>query len=184
MRATNELKKEHQGIELLLRVLQALSVKSSRAEQIQAEHLDGIMEFLSVFVDKCHHGKEEEYLFPALEAVGVQRESGPIGVLLLEHEQGRKLVARFKVAAKEYISGNKTGAAEFQTVINEYVSLMAQHIEKENNVIFPMADARLHSMKDKELFAAFERLEHERIGQGKHEEFHVLLHRLEREYLK
>jgi hemerythrin-like domain-containing protein len=35
------------------------------------------MEFLTVFVDKCHHGKEEEFLFPALEAAGIAREGGP-----------------------------------------------------------------------------------------------------------
>ncbi|MFZ0614060.1 MAG: hemerythrin domain-containing protein [Desulfobacterales bacterium] len=183
MKATNELRNEHQGIELMLRVLQTLADKSGRAERIQAEHLDGILEFLSIFVDKCHHGKEEEFLFPTLEAKGVRRDGGPIGVLLTEHEEGRKLVAKLKTAAARYTSGDKTAAAGFQSTISDYVTLLTQHIEKENTVLFAMADAKLDATKDKELFDAFEQLERDRIGPGKHEEFHALLNRLEHEYL-
>lgn len=183
MKATDELKNEHQGIELMLRILQAIAGKLGQGEQIGSEQLNGIMEFLSIFVDKCHHGKEEEFLFPALEAAGVPREGGPIGVLMGEHEQGRKLVARLKNAVTNYTSGDKTAAANVQVIVDEYVALLIQHIEKENNVLFAMADAKLDTAKDNELFEAFEQLEKERIGPGKHEEFHALLNRLEHEYL-
>jgi hemerythrin-like domain-containing protein len=183
MKATDELKNEHQGIELMLRILQAIAGKLGQGEQIGSGQLNGIMEFLSIFVDKCHHGKEEEFLFPALEAAGVPREGGPIGVLMGEHEQGRKLVARLKNAVTNYTSGDKTAAANVQVIVDEYVALLIQHIEKENNVLFAMADAKLDTAKDNELFEAFEQLEKERIGLGKHEEFHALLNRLEHEYL-
>jgi hemerythrin-like domain-containing protein len=103
--------------------------------------------------------------------------------MLNEHEQGRKLVAKLKNAVTSYISGDKTATANIQTVVDEYVALLTQHIEKENNVLFAMADVKLNSTKDTELFEAFEQLEKERIGSGKHEEFHELLHRLEHEYL-
>jgi len=183
MKATDELKEEHQGIDLMLKVLSAISDRSGRNERIQTEHLDGIIEFLSIFVDKCHHGKEEEFLFPALETEGVKRDGGPIGVLLNEHEQGRKLVAKLKDAMKLYTSGENKATISFQSTINEYVALLTEHIEKENNVLFVMADAKLNAAKDTELFEAFERLEKERIGPGKHEEFHELLKRLRHEYL-
>jgi hemerythrin-like domain-containing protein len=184
MKATDELKKEHQGIELMLRVLQAIADKLGQGEHIGNEHLDGIMEFLSIFVDKCHHGKEEEFLFPALEATGVPRDGGPIGVMLSEHEQGRKLVARLKNAVTSHTSGDKTATSAIRTAVDEYTALLTQHIEKENSVLFAMADAKLNTAKDNELFEAFERLEKERIGAGKHEEFHLLLNRLEHEYLR
>lgn len=178
MKATDELKKEHQGIELMLRVLQAIADKLGRGEQIGSGHLDDIMEFLSIFVDKCHHGKEQEFLFPALEAAGVTRDGGPIGVMLSQHEQGRKLVAKLKNAVTGYKSGDNADAASAQLIINEYVALLTQHIGKENTVLFPMADAKLDSNKDAELFEAVEQLERERIGVGKHDEFHALLNQL------
>ncbi|MFO7614874.1 MAG: hemerythrin domain-containing protein, partial [Bacteroidales bacterium] len=161
----------------------SIAGKLGQGEQIGSEQLNGIMEFLSIFVDKCHHGKEEEFLFPALEAAGVPRDVDLIGVMLNEHEQGRKLVAKLKDAVTRYTSGDKTAAAGFQHTTSEYVTLLTQHIEKENNVLFAMADAKLDAAKDAELFEAFEQLENERIGPGKHEEFHELLNRLKHEYL-
>lgn len=183
MRATDELKKEHEGIQLMLQVLQTVADKVTCGKRVETEHLDGILEFLAIFVDKCHHGKEEEFLFPALEAAGVPREGGPIGVMLDEHEQGRKLVARLKDAVAGYKLGGDTNASNLQPIITDYVALLTQHIAKENTVLFPTADAKLHSDQDTELFEAFEKLERDRIGVGKHDEFHALLDQLQKAYL-
>ena len=184
MKATDELKNEHQGIELMLRVLKAIARKFGQGEPIDKAQLDDIIEFLAVFVDKCHHGKEEEFLFPALEAAGVQRDGGPIGVMLSEHEQGRKLVAEIKGAVARYTSGGKSAAPDSQTAIADYVALLTQHIVKENTVLFPMADAKLTPKQDDELFEAFEKLERDRIGEGTHEAFHALLDQLQDQYLR
>jgi len=167
----------------MLRVLQAVAGRFERGDPVSSEHLQGILEFLSVFVDRCHHGKEEEFLFPALEAAGVPRDGGPIGVMLNEHEQGRKLVARLKEAAVRCTPGDRAAAPGAPPILHEYVALLTQHIAKENTVLFPMADARLDPHQDKALFEAFEKLERERIGAGKHEEFHALLERLRNEFL-
>jgi hemerythrin-like domain-containing protein len=183
MKATDELKREHQGIELMLNILQAVSTRLDQGQQVAPDHLSGIMEFLTVFVDKCHHGKEEDFLFPALEAAGVPREGGPIGVMLKEHEQGRELVARLKDALADDKSEGASTGAEIQAIVGEYMALLSQHIVKENTVLFPMADEKLDANSDIELVQAFDRLEKERIGVGKHEEFHALLHRLRDEYL-
>lgn len=184
MRATEELMMEHQGIELMLRIMNAVVDKVDQGESIQADPLDGILEFLSVFVDRCHHGKEEEFLFPALEAAGVGRDSGPIGVMLSEHEQGRTLVAELRQAVARGKSGDKGAPTALRQSVEAYTSLLTQHIAKENTVLFPMADARLNASQDGELVEAFERLERERIGVGKHEEFHALLDALQIKYLE
>lgn len=182
MKATEELKNEHHGIGIMLGVLQAVADRFEHGEDVDEKHLSGILDFLSIFVDKCHHGKEEEFLFPALENAGVPREGGPIRVMLQEHEQGRRLVARLKDALSGHGSGVLSRMEEAQVIITEYVALLSQHIDKENTVLFPMADAKLDPDKDAELFEAFERLERERIGEGKHAEFHELLHRLQVEF--
>jgi len=184
VKSTDELKKEHKGIELMLRVLKTVAGKLKSGERVNTEHIDSILEFLSIFVDKCHHGKEEEFLFPALEDAGMPREGSLIGVMLSEHEQGRRLVARLKDAVTGYRSEYNPNASNVQLIINEYVKLFTQHIAEENTVLFPMADAKLDSNKDTVIFEAFEQLERERIGVGKHEEFHALLNKLEHEYLR
>lgn len=184
MKSTEELKNEHQGIELMLRVLQAVAKRFERGEAIPAKHLDGIIEFLTVFVDRCHHGKEEEFLFPAMENAGVPNEGGPIGEMMNEHTQGRALIVRIREALARHASGEKQAAADSAAAIHQYVELLTQHIAKENTVLFPMADSKLDARRDSELFEDFERLERERIGIGKHEAFHALLDQLQETYLK
>jgi hemerythrin-like domain-containing protein len=184
MQSTTDLMKEHRGIELMLRVLGAISVRAKAGEPLDHKELDGIVEFLTVFADKCHHGKEENILFPALEALGIPRDRGPIGVMLLEHTEGRAIIKRLIAAVAEYKSGDKGAAARIASAGNDYAALLSQHIQKEDKVLYPMADARLTPEKDAELVEAFEEIERDRIGQGKHEEFHAMLHQLEKKYLK
>ncbi len=183
MKATEELRKEHQGVELMLQILQAVADRIRKGEAIPAEDFDGILSFLRVFVDRCHHGKEEEHLFPAMESAGIPRDDGPIAVMLHEHELGRGLVARLRDAVDGLQQGDRSVVPGFQAVVAEYAGLLFHHIDKENRILFPMAEARLDAAADQRLCAAFESLEEERIGMGRHEQFHALLHRLRQTYL-
>jgi hemerythrin-like domain-containing protein len=183
MKITDELKSEHEGIRIMLNVLDAVKHNFQRGQAVDTDDLAGILEFMSVFIDKCHHAKEEEFLFPALEATGMSADSGLIGEMLSEHRQGRELYDRFNSAVTRYSSGDQSAANDIRTCIDAYVALLRRHIDTENNDLFPLAEARLDAKTDSELFEAFERLETERIGAGKHDEFHVLLHRLDQAYL-
>ena len=71
MKATGQLRDEHGGIKVMLDVMERVCDTLKTTGGIDTEHFDGILEFLKVFVDKCHHGKEEELLFPALVAAGI-----------------------------------------------------------------------------------------------------------------
>lgn len=181
MKSTQELMNEHEGIQVMLGILQSVTNMIVAGDSVPKKELEGIMEFLTVFVDTCHHGKEEDFLFPALEAAGVARDGGPIGVMLHEHERGRRHVADMRNALGDFsVRGIKTDA--FRTAVEEYVSLLNQHIFKENNVLFPMAEKILSVDDDNKLYENFEKLEIERIGLGKHEEFHALMDALSKKY--
>ena len=104
-------------------------------------------------------------------------------MLIKEHEQGRELVTRLKDAVKRWRSGEKAGKGSVKNTLDDYVRLLTQHIVKENTHLFPMVEMKLDSEMDSRLFEAFEKLETERIGLGKHEKFHELLHRLRDTYL-
>ena len=182
MEPIEELKNEHRGVETMLRVIEAVSKRYGGGHEVNARDFDAILEFLTVFVDRCHHGKEEDFLFPALESAGVRRDQGPIGVLLHEHEQGRQLVAGLRDAAKGFTPGDKKAGKTIEKIALDYVDLLGSHIEKEDSVLFPMAINMLGTDKQAELSEAFANLEEDRIGSGKHEEFHQLLHRLQQVY--
>ena len=90
----------------MLNILEQVCQELETVGSLNKEHFDGILEFLRVFVDKCHHGKEEDLLFPALIAGGVPKE-GPIAVMLHEHEMGRRYVKAMSEAYATYLVADK-----------------------------------------------------------------------------
>ena len=182
MKSTDQLEAEHRGIGVMLRVLDVVAGRIEGGKTVPPADLDAILEFLSVFADRCHHGKEEEHLFPALEAAGVPREGGPIGVLLEEHRRGRALIASMTEAAAALKAGKPGAAGRFAASARDYIALLTEHIRKENEVLFRLAGARLNPRQDRAILKAFDRLEIERIGEGRHEQFHALLERLDETY--
>ena len=184
MSATQQLKDEHEGILLMLRILDKIAAKIEAQGSVDPHHLERIVEFFQVFADKCHHGKEEDLLFPELEKSGISRERGPIGLMLAEHQQGRRYVKGMADALAQYRPGDTQGPLEFAKNARDYIHLLTQHIGKENNVLFPMGDRVLSEKTQKALEEGFEKIERERIGEGTHEEFHKLLHHLQEIFLK
>jgi hemerythrin-like domain-containing protein len=182
MKATQQLRDEHEGVKIMLSILGQVCQQAETTGKLDTEHFEGILEFLKVFVDKCHHGKEEELLFPALVAVGVP-EDGPIAVMLHEHEMGRNYVRAMSTGFAGYMTGDNSSSKYVLQNAHGYISLLRDHIEKENNVLFVMADSLLPEKRQNELFEGFEKIEEDRIGVGKHEEFHGLLKKLSGIYL-
>ena len=182
MKATGQLRDEHEGVKVMLDIMEKVCEKLKKTGGIDKEHFDGILEFLKVFVDKCHHGKEEELLFPALVAAGIPKK-GPIEVMLEEHEMGRAYVRAMSQAYDEFTAGDRSSSREIMQEASNCISLLRSHIDKENNILFVMADSHLSEQKQDELFEGFEKIEEDRIGLGKHEEFHALIHKLSRIYL-
>jgi len=183
MGPTDQLKEEHQGILLMLKILEKVCVKLESQEKVDPRHLERIVEFFRVFADKCHHGKEEDLLFPEMEKAGIPKDRGPIGVMLMEHDQGRAHVRGMREAAIRYKEGDSRASVEFAKNARDYIALLTQHIDKENNILFPMGERVVSREKQRDLVEAFESLEREKIGTGTHEEFHKLLHHLQEVYL-
>ncbi|MFB3127626.1 MAG: hemerythrin domain-containing protein, partial [Candidatus Acidiferrales bacterium] len=103
--ATAILRQEHDAILRMLDVTDAIVQQLERNQRVAPETLAGVLEFFRLFADRCHHGKEEELLFPLLERKGMAHDGGPIGVMLHEHEQGRSLVRQLGEAADACSTG-------------------------------------------------------------------------------
>jgi len=155
----------------------------AKPDEINQEHFTKMLEFLKVFVDKCHHGKEEDLLLPAMIEAGVPKEKGVIKFTLLEHVEGRGYIRGMSDAFDKLKNGDRQASAKIVENGRKYIELLIKHIDKENTILFPLADKVLSQAKQVELEEEFEKLEVEKIGVGKHEEFHGLLHHLKEIYL-
>ncbi len=181
----DELKNEHQAVLTALRILEEMASKGEEVALAESmRDIEQLIEFFKFFVDQCHHGKEEKLLFPALEKIGVSREGGPIGVMLSEHDLGRLNIRSMQAALKSIRSGDNRAVDALKESVDTYVDLLRRHIEKEDNVLFPIAATQFSDEILARLQIDFERLEKEEIGPGRHEEYHAMLDRLAEKYLQ
>ncbi len=184
MKATSELMKEHDGIMLMLNIMNKIIENIQKRKELNPAHLEQVIEFLKVFADQCHHGKEEGILFPELVKKGFSQESGPIAVMLHEHGIGRGFIKDMSSHFQEYKAGKKDALPALADDMSKYVQLLMSHIQKENQILFPMADKALREDEQNQLYVRYEKLEEEVIGIGRHEEFHKLLRTLKTIYLQ
>ncbi len=103
-------------------------------------------------------------------------------MMLLEHEAGRGFIRGMAQAAEGLGKGDRGAAKRFAANARSYTELLLQHIEKEDNILYPIAERRLPAGADDALSAAFEKVEEERVGHGRHEEFHRMMDRLKSVY--
>jgi hemerythrin-like domain-containing protein len=133
-------------------ILRALDTLERAAESLAAARplpdgaWSGLLDWLRAFADRNHHAKEERSLFPAMVKAGVPSEGGPIGVMLEEHERGRALIQAM----------DRGAAADRAARAREYAALLRDHIAKENDVLFPLADAVLDERAVQEIRREFE----------------------------
>ena len=183
MKATQQLKDEHEGIKLMLSIMEKICDNLKNEEDLNVEHYKHIVDFLKTFADKCHHGEEEGILFPAMGKKGIPHQGGPIGVMLYEHKQGRAFIKGMNDALVAYENGNQESVKDLIASSEGYIQLLRDHIEKENNILFMMADQVLTESEQSQIFDEFEKLEEEKIGLGKHAAYHQLLNELRDIYL-
>ncbi len=182
MRPTQDLVNEHNAVLIMLQVMDSFAQKAADEKTLNTEHLDKIIEFLQVFVDKCHHGKEEKELLPVLLAVGNAKDKIMVDLTLKEHEEGRNFVRGIKGNLDLYKLGNQQALDGIITNIKNFNRLLKEHIRKENTILFPRADEIISEEKQIEMEKAFTGIEKEVIGEGVHEQFHQLLEVLKKEY--
>ncbi len=150
--STASLRRDHDLIEKVIKAMESTIQLLNDGKQIPESILLPVIDFSKNFTDVCHHSKEEKSLFPALEQAGMPHNMGPIAMMLIDHERSREIGKEMENSAKDYISsGNST---KLISDMQQYVEHITEHLWKENNKLFMMAEARLQYVSkkvDKEL---------------------------------
>ena len=178
MSPTETLKHEHKIVLLVLNGAEREARSIQTGNGVHVEEIEQMVDFFRTFVDRCHHGKEERHLFPSMHGKGMPLDAGPLAVMLHEHELGRGAVRAIAEALDRVKRGEAAAGPDLAAALLGYVELLRNHISKEDNVLFPMADRILPAEEQSGLAMAFEKVEEEEIGAGVHERYHELAHRL------
>lgn len=179
MKPTKQLVDEHEVIQIALKILNKISTEIGAGKNPDPDMLGRIIEFIRIYADKCHHGKEEGLLFPEMEKFGAVNEGGPIGVMLMEHGIGREFVKNMSESLENFKNNKSESLSEFAKNSKGYVNLLSEHIQKENQILYPMADSTIPLENQENLLKEFEKVEEE-IGREKIDELRRFIDGLSR----
>lgn len=172
MRATEVLREEHDAVLVVLDALEQAVAAAERGRSVPKSIFTDVEEFFTVFVDRCHHGKEEAAVFSQLDAD--PGNAGLIEQLETEHETGKRLSAAYREALAGYTPGDIASARALAAASRAYDAMLREHIEEENSELFVAMEQSLASQDDA-LVREFDRHEIEEIGEGTHERIHGMI---------
>ena len=173
------LEAEHRVIQKIVAGMSVLAEQLEDGEPVDVSLLESIVVFLRTFADRCHHGKEETFLFPALIRRGVPSHGCPIGGLTMEHQKGRVMVGELAEAIRGCAAGEPPARENLVKSLHALAAFYPSHIWKEDYLLFPLAGKVLTPQDQQELMDKFETVERE-LGLDVHERFDKLAAELER----
>ncbi|MGB8297081.1 MAG: hemerythrin domain-containing protein [Polyangia bacterium] len=181
MRATEILMNEHRLIEKVLSVVDKMADLALQHGTLDPQKATKAIDFIRTFADKCHHAKEEDVLFVRMESVGFPHDNGPIAVMLHDHDSGRAFVRAMVDVVQDAARGDADALRIFANNAHGYTELLREHIQKEDKILYPMADQSFDKDDQAELLAAFERADNQ-AGAGIYERYVELASTLSNQY--
>jgi hemerythrin-like domain-containing protein len=117
------------------------------------------LQFLRSYVFQYHHFKEEHVMFERLAEKKNGALDAQIEALRFQHERGRNLIT----AMADNLNGYEQGQAIQTSLLLEnlaaYISLLRQHIDKEEHIFYPMAEKVFDQTEGRALAGLFEQEE-------------------------
>ncbi len=155
------LKHEHRVIEQILRALEGICLLLQTDTQVPVEDISQSVEFISRYTDGFHHGKEERYLFPALQKLGISWENGTLGKIEHEHNIERDLLRKLENSVEELQNGTRTANESFTDAAHRYTKHLLGHMQHEDAILFRLAEELMDPSEKEVLFNDFKRVENE-----------------------
>jgi hemerythrin-like domain-containing protein len=153
--AAKNLEDDHVHILQLLKVMERVI----GSENPDTSHLESMVDIIKNFADGLHHAKEENQFFPFLTKRGFSLTQGPVAVMLNEHARGRDFVRGISENIVLYKGGNMEALGKIYSNMAGYAELLKNHIGKENNILFRMADNALSESDQQDLLKQFDEAE-------------------------
>ena len=160
----------------ILKVVNALVRECDvlRAEKlIDKVFFSKAVDFIRNFADKFHHVKEEDILFVELCKDTVDMHCNPTEQMRYEHELGRGFVK----AIEQSVSENNVAKVIDNSI--SYANLLQEHIFKEDNILFPMANEALSESAQASIAEAFKKAE-QKFASGEKEKYLAIAEEFEK----
>lgn len=153
-----QLMDDHEWILQVLDKMEKAAQQLEISNNLRLQDWKFFVRFCRDFTDGIHHQKEEGYLFPTLEELSLSMQQGPIACMLGEHEMGRNLIQELDSALDEYERDRAVSIRNILDATTNYVALLRNHINKENQILFRMAEQILSLEEKQNLGEAFTKI--------------------------
>ncbi|MDI9569986.1 MAG: hemerythrin domain-containing protein [Pseudomonadota bacterium] len=152
MKPIGPLMWEHRLIEKMLQVVESEAVRIEASGEANPVFIDTAVDFIRVYADRTHHGKEEDILFRELKKKRLTPEHARImDELIQEHVYSRQTVGKLVAAKDRYVTGDQAAVPEIVALLKELATFYPRHIVKEDKPFFHecqryFSDAELEEM--------------------------------------
>jgi len=147
---------EHRLIERMIAVIEMELTRIRRSGKTDPLLIDTAVDFIRVYADRTHHGKEEEIFFRDLAKKPLsETDRRVLDELIEEHAFGRKITEELVEANNRYRNGDEASLQVIATRLQTLVTFYPDHIDKEDKVFFPAATRHLSAEEQEAMLEAF-----------------------------
>lgn len=159
MRAIEVLGREHQLLVTMMTVLDGVAARVAAGGDMPATLVADLVAAFQFHVDENHVIKEEQVLFPALEAHGVERDTAVIAALSAQHDAGRVFRRDLAALCARMVEGDEEARRAFPPLAREYIGLLREHIRIEDEYFYSLANGTIAPDADERLAQLFTRVD-------------------------
>lgn len=175
---------EHTNIRRMLKVIREVSYRVMTLGEFDVEDVTSIIDFVRIYADKHHHGKEEDILFETMnQELEKLAKSGAITGMYIEHDSGRLFMNNLEKAVQAYNEGSDEARMDIIANAICYADLLDRHIEKENTAMYKFAENMLKDSSKSYIEDECQKIEDEATKSGLQDKYLLLLDELEAKYL-
>jgi len=156
MQARGPLMIEHRLIERMISVIKDALLQIELTHKTDPVFVDIAVDFIRIYADRTHHGKEEDILFRELSKRSLSAEDKHVmEELIEEHIFGRQTTKALVEANTRYRNGDESALADIASRLKTLVEFYPKHIEKEDKIFFPASRAYFTDQEDHAMLAEF-----------------------------
>ena len=177
MQARGPLMVEHRLIERMLSALKDALARIESSHRIDPVFVDTAVDFIRMYADRTHHGKEENILFRDLDKRALSTEDSRVmNELIEEHVLGRQITKALVDANRRYRDGDEMALADIADKLQTLAEFYPRHIEKEDKLFFPADRAYFTDSEDQAMLSEFWEFDRRMI----HEKYESVVEELKR----
>ena len=156
MQARGPLMIEHRLIERMISVIKDVVEEIESKHKVDPVFVDTAVDFIRVYADQTHHGKEEDILFRNLKKKSLSAEDQRLmNELIEDHVFGRQTTKALVEANTRYRNGDDTALTDISDKLKTLIDFYPKHIEKEDKVFFPASRNYFTDEEDQAMLAEF-----------------------------